>query len=171
MCQQCKMRNTLHIEDRHFYFIYFFEKKIYSTILVNAFYPPLAVAKRREIGFGSVAAVVPPLTVKRVTRYSKTITSPHSRTALAISLQDDLIPQSTARSPGQGNTPYRWGQEPRGQWESLSVTSWLFLASQWQSIRPSGPPPLCTLLKPEYIHGGGGGEQGRHRAGARRESL
>lgn len=53
-------------------------------------------------------AVVPPLTVKRVTRYSKTITSSHNRTALALSLQDYLIPQSTARSPGQGNTPYRW---------------------------------------------------------------
>lgn len=69
-------------------------------------------------------AVVPSLTVKRVTRYSKTITSSHNRTALALSLQDYLIPQSTARSPVKATRLIGGpGQEPCGQWESPSMTS------------------------------------------------
>lgn len=68
--------------------------------------------KRGKSALGSTVvwntACPAPLTVKRVTRYSKTITSPHHRTALSRSLLDYLIPQSTARSPSRGNTPYRW---------------------------------------------------------------
>lgn len=106
-------------------------------------------------------AVPPPLTVKRVTRYSKTITSSHNRTALALSLQDYLIPQSTARSPGRGNTPYRWAGtgalRPMGEPldDIIAILSEPVAADKVS--RPPSLPPRCH--SPEYIHSLGGGSR------------
>lgn len=111
--------------------------------------PPAGTSEKEGNRLWQHCCVVPPLTVKRVTRYSKTITSSHNRTALTLSLQDYLIPQSTARSPGQGNTPYRWAGtgalRPMGEPldDIIAIHSALVAAD-----KVSRPPSLHAVTAP-----------------------